>query len=57
MTDENQFTALVLEEDDEHKVTAAIQTLADERLPELPDTPTTTELGMPTEAIVMQRIA
>ncbi|WP_370302241.1 tripartite tricarboxylate transporter substrate binding protein [Pseudooceanicola sp.] len=29
---------------------------ADERLPELPDTPTTTELGMPTEAIVMQRI-
>jgi acrylyl-CoA reductase (NADPH) len=34
MTDENQFTALVLEEDDEHKVTAAIQTLADDRLPE-----------------------
>ncbi len=34
MSDENQFTALVLEEDDEHKVTAAIQTLADDRLPE-----------------------
>ena len=34
MTDENQFTALVREEDDEHKVTAAIQTLADDRLPE-----------------------
>ena len=34
MSDENQFTALVLEEDDEHKVTAGIQTLADDRLPE-----------------------
>ena len=34
MTDENQFTALVLEEDDEQKVTAGIQTLADDRLPE-----------------------
>ena len=34
MTDENQFTALVLEEDDEHKVTATIQKLADDRLPE-----------------------
>jgi acrylyl-CoA reductase (NADPH) len=34
MTDENQFTALVLEEDDEHKVTAAIQTLDNDRLPE-----------------------
>ena len=34
MTDENQFTAIVLEEDDEHKVTAAIQTLPNDRLPE-----------------------
>ena len=34
MTDENQFTALVLEENDEHKVTAAIQTLDNDRLPE-----------------------
>ena len=34
MTDENQFTAIVLEEDDEHKVTAGLQTLPNDRLPE-----------------------
>ena len=34
MTDENQFTALVLEEDDDHKVTASVETLDNERLPE-----------------------
>ncbi|NQU60578.1 MAG: oxidoreductase [Rhodospirillales bacterium] len=34
MTDENQFTALVLEEDADRKVTAAIQTLDNDRLPE-----------------------
>ncbi len=34
MSQPDQFTALVLEEDDEHKVTAAIQTLPNDRLPE-----------------------
>jgi acrylyl-CoA reductase (NADPH) len=34
MTDENQFTAIVLEEDDERKVTAGLQTLPNDRLPE-----------------------
>lgn len=34
MSDENQFTALVLEEDDDHNVTASIQTLDNDRLPE-----------------------
>ena len=34
MTDENQFTAIVLEEDDECKVTAGLQTLPNDRLPE-----------------------
>ncbi|MEE8351485.1 MAG: MDR family oxidoreductase, partial [Rhodospirillales bacterium] len=34
MTDDNQFTALLLEEDDEHKVTSSIQTLDNDRLPE-----------------------
>ncbi|MCH7551387.1 MAG: alcohol dehydrogenase catalytic domain-containing protein, partial [Proteobacteria bacterium] len=34
MTDENQFTALVLEEDDDHKVTASVETLDNDRLPE-----------------------
>ncbi len=34
MSDENQFTAIVLEEDDDHKVTASIQTLDNDRLPE-----------------------
>ncbi len=34
MSDENQFTAIVLEEDDDHKVTAGIQTLDNDRLPE-----------------------
>ena len=34
MTDENQFTAIVLEEDDDRKVTAGLQTLPNDRLPE-----------------------
>ena len=34
MTDQNQFTALVLEEDEEHKVTASVETLDNDRLPE-----------------------
>ncbi|MCH8238246.1 MAG: alcohol dehydrogenase catalytic domain-containing protein, partial [Proteobacteria bacterium] len=34
MTDQNQFTALVLEEDEEHKVTASVETLDNGRLPE-----------------------
>jgi len=34
VTDENQFTAIVLEEDDECKVTAGLQTLPNDRLPE-----------------------
>jgi len=34
MADENQFTAIVLEEDDERKVTAGLQTLPNDRLPE-----------------------
>ncbi len=34
MSDENQFTAIVLEEDGDHKVTAGIQTLDNDRLPE-----------------------
>jgi len=34
MTDENQFTAIVLEEDDERKVAAGLQTLPNDRLPE-----------------------
>lgn len=34
MTDDNQFTALVLEEDDDHKVTSSIQTLDNDRLPD-----------------------
>ena len=34
MTDENQFTAIVLEQDDDRNVTAGIQTLPNDRLPE-----------------------
>ncbi len=34
MPDENQFTAIVLEEDDESNVTAGLQTLPNDRLPE-----------------------
>ena len=34
MTDDNQFTALVLEQDDEHNVSAGMQTLPNDRLPE-----------------------
>ncbi len=34
MTDENQFTAIVLEEDDDRKVTVGLQTLPNDRLPE-----------------------
>ena len=34
MTDENQFTAIVLEEDADRKVTAGLQTLPNDRLPE-----------------------
>ncbi len=34
MTDDNQFTALLLEEDAEHNVTSSIQTLDNDRLPE-----------------------
>jgi len=34
MVDANQFTAIVLEEDDNHKITAGLQTLPNERLPE-----------------------
>ena len=33
MTDENQFSALVLEEDDDHKVTAGVETLDNDHLP------------------------
>ena len=33
MTDENQFSALVLEEDDDHKVTAGVETLDNVHLP------------------------
>ena len=34
MTDDNQFTALVLQDAGDHKVTASIETLADDRLPD-----------------------
>ena len=34
MSDKNQFTAIVLEEDDKRKITAELQTLPNERLPE-----------------------
>jgi len=34
MTDDNQFTALLLEEDAEHNVTSSIETLDNDRLPE-----------------------
>jgi acrylyl-CoA reductase (NADPH) len=34
MTNENQFTAIVLEEDGDRKVTAGLQTLSNDRLPE-----------------------
>ena len=34
MTDDSQFTALVLEEDDDHNVTSSVQTLNNDRLPE-----------------------
>ena len=34
MTDDNQFTALVLEQDDERNVSAGLQTLPNDRLPE-----------------------
>ena len=33
MTDENQFSALVLEAADAHKVTAGVDTLANDQLP------------------------
>jgi acrylyl-CoA reductase (NADPH) len=34
MSDANQFTAIVLEEDDDHKITAGLQIIPNERLPE-----------------------